>query len=109
LCGPHVNVHHVNEGGQVLAYHRWDRGGPADDVVVVANFSHRGYRNYVVGLPGGGRWRLRFNGDWEGYSGLFRGTPVGDCTAVAGRYDQMPYHGALSIGPYSALVFSRDA
>jgi 1,4-alpha-glucan branching enzyme len=109
LCGPHVNVHHVNESGQVLAYHRWDRGGPGDDVVVVANFSHRGYHNYVVGLPGGGRWRLRFNSDWEGYSGLFSGTPGGDCTGVGGRYDQMPYHGTLSIGPYSALVYSRDA
>jgi 1,4-alpha-glucan branching enzyme len=109
LCGAHVNVHHVNEGGQVLAYHRWDRGGPRDDVVVVANFSHRSYHNYVVGLPGGGRWRLRFNSDWQGYSALFAGTPAGDCAGVEGRYDQMPYHGALSIGPYSALVFSRDA
>ena len=27
LCGQHVNVHHVNEGGRVLAYHRWERGG----------------------------------------------------------------------------------
>src|SRR5262249_31713824 len=66
LCGQHVNVHHFNQGGQVLAYHRWDRGGPRDDVVVVANFSHRAYHNYVVGLPRGGRWRLRFNSDWQG-------------------------------------------
>lgn len=57
LCGQHVNVHHVNEGGRVLAYHRWEWGGARDDVIVVANFSHRGYHNYVVGLcraAGGG-------------------------------------------------------
>jgi len=27
---------------------------------------------------------------------------------VSGRYDQMPFHGALTIGPYSVLVFSQD-
>jgi 1,4-alpha-glucan branching enzyme len=108
LCGQHVNVHHVNEGGRVLAYHRWEWGGARDDVIVVANFSHRGYHNYVVGLPRGGRWRLRFNSDWQGYSGLFCGTFSGDCNAVSGRYDQMPFHGALTIGPYSVLVFSQD-
>ena len=108
LCGHHVNVHHVNEGGRVLAYHRWERGGPRDDVVAVANFSHSGYHNYVVGLPRGGRWRLRFNSDWQGYSGLFCGTLSGDCNAVSGQYDQMPFHGALTIGPYSVLIFSQD-
>jgi len=108
LCGQHVNVHHVNEGGRVLAYHRWERGGARDDVVVVANFSHCGYHNYVVGLPRGGRWRLRFNSDWQGYSGLFCGTFSGDCNAVSGRHDEMPSHGALAIGPYSVLVLSQD-
>ena len=108
LCGQHVGVHHVNEGGRVLAYHRWEWGGARDDVIVVANFSHRGYHDYVVGLPRGGRWRLRFNSDWKGYSGLFCGTLSGDCNAVSGRYDQMPFHGALTIGPYSVLVFSQD-
>ncbi len=108
LCGQHVNVHHLNQGGQVLAYHRWERGGPRDDVVVVANFSHRAYHNYVVGLPRGGNWRLRFNSDWRGYSAAFCGTLSADCPAADGRYDGMPYHGALTIGPYSVLVYSQD-
>jgi 1,4-alpha-glucan branching enzyme len=109
LCGPHVNVHHVNEGGQVLAYHRWDRGGPRDDVVVVANFSHRSYHNYVVGLPRGGPWRLRLNSDWQGYSPRFGGTFSGDCHAADGPYDGMPFRGALTVGPYSVLVLSQDS
>ncbi|HKI30916.1 MAG TPA: alpha-amylase family glycosyl hydrolase [Gemmataceae bacterium] len=108
LCGQHVNVHHLNEGGQVVAYHRWDRSGPRDDVIVVANFSHRAYHNYVVGLPRGGPWRLRFNSDWRGYSSLFGGTLSGDCHAGGGWYDQLPFHAALTIGPYSVLVFSQD-
>ncbi len=107
LCGQYVNVHHVNDGAKVLAYHRWDRGGPRDDTVVIANFSHRPYYNYTIGLPRGGRWKLRFNSDWRGYSSAFGGTPSGDCIAHTGRYDGLPYHGAVAIGPYSALVFSQ--
>jgi 1,4-alpha-glucan branching enzyme len=48
---------------KVNAYHRWDAGGPRDDVVVIANFAHRGPFFYKAGLPGGGVWRIRFNSD----------------------------------------------
>jgi 1,4-alpha-glucan branching enzyme len=109
LCGQSVNVHHVDEGGHVLAYHRWERGGPRDDVIVVANFGHGARHNYVVGLPRGGRWRLRFNSDWQGYGPQFCGTLSGDCEAVGGCYDGMPFHAALTVGPYSALVLSQDS
>jgi 1,4-alpha-glucan branching enzyme len=108
LCGQHVNVHHLNQSGQVVAYHRWDRGGPRDDAIVVANFSHRAYHNYVVGLPRSGNWQLRFNSDWRGYSDRFCGTLSGDAHAAGGWYDGMPYHAALTIGPYSVLIFSQD-
>ncbi len=108
LCGQNVNVFHLNQGGKVLGYHRWLSGGPKDDVVIVANFSHRTYHNYVVGLPRGGRWRLRFNSDWRGYSDLFAGTLSGDCTAHPGQRDGMPFQGAVSVGPYSLLIFSQD-
>jgi 1,4-alpha-glucan branching enzyme len=109
LCGQWVNVHHVNEGGKVLAFHRWDRGGPRDDVVVVANFSHRAYADYAVGFPRGGRWRLRFNSDWQGYSGLFGGMLSGDCTADASPADGLPFRGSVALPPYAALIFSQDS
>jgi 1,4-alpha-glucan branching enzyme len=41
LRGHEVNVHHVNDRNKVIAFHRWDRGGPRDDVVVVMNFANR--------------------------------------------------------------------
>jgi 1,4-alpha-glucan branching enzyme len=108
LCGQHVNVFHANECGKVLAYHRWDRGGAKEDVVVVANFSHRTYQCYVLGLPRGGQWRLRLNSDWQGYSGVFGGTSSGDCTAYGRSADGMPFQGTIAIGPYSVLIFSQD-
>ncbi len=71
LCGHSVNVHHVNNTDKVIAFHRWDAGGSGDDVIVLANFADRAYDSYRIGLPRGGTWRVRFNGDWNGYSAAF--------------------------------------
>ena len=62
LCGGSTNVHHVNNADKVIGYHRWDKGGPRDDVVVIANFAGRSFYSYKIGLPRGGSWRIRFNG-----------------------------------------------
>ena len=43
LRGQHVNVFHVSHDDKVIAFHRWDQGGPGDDVVVVLNFGNRAY------------------------------------------------------------------
>ncbi|MBT8207414.1 MAG: alpha amylase C-terminal domain-containing protein, partial [Acidimicrobiia bacterium] len=56
LTGQHVTVHHVNEVDKMVAFHRWADGGPADDVVVVANFADQRHVDYEIGLPSGGTW-----------------------------------------------------
>jgi 1,4-alpha-glucan branching enzyme len=110
LSGPNVHVHHVNDADKVLAFHRWDRGGPRDDVVVVLSFSHRAFPAYRIGLPRGGRWRVRFNGDWRGYSALFGDCPSLDLEAVPGANgDGMPFGGDVGVGAYTAIVLSQDA
>ena len=43
LRGQQLNVHHINNSDKLLAFHRWERGGAGDDVVVVANFANRAY------------------------------------------------------------------
>ncbi len=108
LKAQHVNVHHVNDVDKVLAFHRWDQGGPRDDVVVVVNFANRGYDSYRVGLPAGGRWRVRFNGDWRGYSSVFSDHPSDDVWALRREYDDMPWSGDIGIGPYTAIMLSQD-
>jgi 1,4-alpha-glucan branching enzyme len=109
LRGHGVHVHHVNDADKVLGFHRWDRGGPRDDVVVLANFANRSYDAYRVGLPRGGRWRVRFNSDWRGYSAAFTGHASDDVTASpGGTADDMPFSADLAIGPYTALVLSQD-
>lgn len=103
-----VHTHRIDESAKVIAFHRWDRGGPGDDVVVVANFAHEPRTVYRIGFPRPGRWRLRFNSDWEGYSEAFSGFPSGDVEARAQECDGMAWSAEVAIGGYSALVFSQD-
>ncbi len=107
LCGQFTQVYHLNEERKVIAFHRWDQGGPADDVVVVANFFHEPRADYVIGFPATGIWKLRFNSDWQGYSDDFQGNPSSDVAAEPGERDGFPCQAALTIGPYSVLIFSR--
>ncbi len=107
LCGQFTQVYHLHDERKVIAYHRWDKGGPADDVVVVANFLHEPQEGYVIGFPAAGTWQLRFNSDWQGYSEDFQGHPSTNVATEPGPYDGFPCHAALSIGAYSVLIFSQ--
>ncbi|MGA9523433.1 MAG: alpha-amylase family glycosyl hydrolase [Myxococcaceae bacterium] len=107
LLGPNVNVHHLNNNDKVLAFHRWNVGGPGDDVVVIANFSRHTFSSYNAGFPRGGRWYVRFNSDWSGYSGDFGNTPSLDTHAYSGGKDGMPYNATFAIGPYSVVIYSQ--
>jgi len=108
LRGQHVHVHHVNQADKVIAFHRWANGGPGDDVVVIANFGNRSYDSYTVGFPRAGFWKLRFNSDWKGYSVLFDNQFSYDTVAFDGLMDNMPCHGNVGIGPYTALILSQE-
>jgi 1,4-alpha-glucan branching enzyme len=108
LRGQHVNVYHVNHSAKVVGFHRWENGGPRDDVVVVVNLANIAYDAYTLGVPRGGRWRVRFNSDWNGYSPDFAGHPSWDVDADQAPRDNMAHAVTLSIGAYTALVLSQD-
>jgi 1,4-alpha-glucan branching enzyme len=107
LTGNSLNVFHVNNKDKVLAYHRWDAGGPGDDVVVVANFSNTAFPAYDIGFPRGGTWKVRFNGDWVGYDAEFKNTPSDAVEANQGTKDGLSYRGTVGIGPYTVIVLSQ--
>lgn len=107
LCGQFLQVHHLDDERKVLAFHRWEKGGPTDDVVVVANFSNEPREGYTIGFPASGIWKLRLNSDWQGYSEDFAGHPSGDALSEPGEYDGFPFQAPISIGPYSVLIFSQ--
>jgi 1,4-alpha-glucan branching enzyme len=107
LCGQFTQVYHLHDERKIIAFHRWNEGGPADDVVVVANFFREPQDGYVIGFPAAGTWKLRFNSDWQGYNDDFRNHPSTDVGAEAGECDGFPFHATLAIGPYSVLIFSQ--
>ncbi len=108
LSANNVNVHHVNNTGKVIGYHRWNNGGAKDDVIVVANFSSQGFTSYNLGFPSGGTWRVRFNSDWSSYDSSFGNWNAYDTTANWGPKDGMSYNANVGIGPYTIIVLSQD-
>jgi 1,4-alpha-glucan branching enzyme len=109
LAGAGVNVFVANPGTKVMAYHRWNRGGGADDLVVVANLSATSFPSYTIGFPFAGTWFVRLNSDANVYSDAndFGSVNTFDTTAGPGGYDGMPFSGNVGIGPFSFVVFGR--
>ncbi len=108
LCGQEVSVHHVNNDDKVLAWHRWDKGGPGDSVVIVANFSAHPKQGYRIGLPAEGRWVVRFNSDSRFYDQEFSDIGPAEVQATGTDRDGLPAEAALDIAPYSALILSQE-
>jgi 1,4-alpha-glucan branching enzyme len=106
LCGQFVNLYHVNEDDNVIAFQRWDQHGIGDDVVVVLNFSNTPQENYMIGMPSPGLWKLRLNSDATIYSHDFQGFFSSDIEAFEGARDGLDACATLSIGPYSMLIFT---
>jgi 1,4-alpha-glucan branching enzyme len=109
LRGGFIHVHHVNQTDKLLAFHRWEQGGPGDDVIVVANFADRSYDRYEIGFPRRGNWRVRFNSDARVYSGDFGDRAGYDTFAGGDGRDEMPARGNIGIGSYSVLILSQDS
>lgn len=108
LCGQHIEVHHVNDAAKMIAFRRWDVGGPGDDVVVVANFRNQEAGEYTIGFPAPGTWQLRFNSDWKGYSRDFANCPSSHVEAVPEPYDNQPCRATVRVAPYTTLIYSQD-
>jgi hypothetical protein len=101
-----------------LTYYDWDEakntmvyrrksaaGNPAEDVMVVMNFSAQP-QSQLVFFPSAGPWHVRFNSDWTIYGNDFAnsGPPQNIVqTTFAGGND----YASLNLPPLSALVFSK--
>ena len=91
-----------------MAFHRWENGGTGDAVVVVANFANRSYGSYTVGFPRAGRWRVRFNSDWQGYGADFGNQSGYDTVAGDAPADGLPVRANVGLGAYAVLILSQD-
>jgi 1,4-alpha-glucan branching enzyme len=107
LTGQNLNVFHVDNGNKTLAYHRWENGGPGDDVVVAANFSNVPMQNLNIGFPLQGQWHVLFNSGANVYDPGFVNGDSFDTTANPGGKDGLNFNGNVGIGPYSVVIFSQ--
>lgn len=111
LTGPWTHVSHVNDHDKVIAFRRWLDGGAKDDVIVLASFTHQAFTDgYRIGLPSGGRWTIRFNSDWKGYSPDFDdvSTPDGEIEAENEAYDGFNFSGKVALPAYGLLILSQE-
>ena len=90
----------IDDRRKLIVVHRWDRGGPGDDTLVVLNLSTHPVTDYPIATPHDGWWRLRCNTDAPQFGDGFGAVHVGDIEARNGC-------ASVTIGPYAALVFSR--
>ena len=107
LAGFSTNVHHVNDFGKVVAYHRWGDGGIGNDVVIVMNFSVKQKDVYRIGFPHEGNWYMLFNSDSSAYADDYE--DIGhDVIATPFGYDGMAFSGIVDLAPYSVQIFSQS-
>lgn len=104
LQGTGVFVQHLDNDNKVVAYTRWNQGGPTDDIVAVANFSCNDYArdDYAIRFPSAGTWHRQFNGDSTRYGDDF-GDVGADRVEAAGD----PPTAIVSMGKYSLQIFSK--
>jgi 1,4-alpha-glucan branching enzyme len=102
LLGAATSAYQVDNVNKLIAYSRRDEGGAAADVVVVANFANTVRSNFPVQFPAAGAWYALFNSDSTDYADDY-----GDVGSVEVAAAGEPPTGAVTIGRYSALVFSQ--
>lgn len=108
LCGQGLHVYHCDEDKKAIAFHRWDRQGPGDSVVVVVNLRDDNLDDFTIGFPREGLWKARFNSDSSTYGADFANNVTPDVEAKSEECDGLPCSGNVSIGPYTVALFSQD-
>jgi len=108
LCGQNIHIYHVDNEAKIIAFHRWDKQGPTDSVVVVVNMRNQNCDGYAIGFPQSGLWKTRFNSDSYNYGPNFANHPTPDVEVHEEEIDGLPCSGKISIGPYTVVIFSQD-
>ncbi|HVN78832.1 MAG TPA: alpha-amylase family glycosyl hydrolase [Terriglobia bacterium] len=108
LCGQNIHIYHFDDEAKLIAFHRWDKQGPTDSVVVVVNMTNENRDGYRIGFPRAGLWKTRFNSDSYNYGPNFYNHLTPDVETHEEGADGLPCSGEISIGPYTVVIFSQD-
>ncbi|MDB5162815.1 MAG: putative 1,4-alpha-glucan branching enzyme [Candidatus Saccharibacteria bacterium] len=102
LLGQSTQLFHRDDANNIIGFHRWDKGGPLDDTLVIINFDKVRLQNYELSLPDSGEWRVRFNSSWKGYSPDFHDTPTEIISADDAK------KASINMSEFSVLILSKD-
>lgn len=108
LCGQNIHLYHYDDAAKLIAFHRWDKQGPTDSVVVVVNMTDKDRDGYIIGFPRVGLWKTRFNSDSCNYGPDYGNHATPDVEARGQGTAGMPCSGKISIGPYTVVIFSQN-
>lgn len=117
LKGGNLEITHIHPSKElpIIALHRWDKGGPGDDVIIVLNFSNTSFKKkgYWINFPRGGVWIIRICS--EGASYWFDEKQWGTKVQLnikteldEKRHDGYMFAGKLFLKKYSMLILSQD-
>ncbi|MBN2566424.1 MAG: alpha amylase C-terminal domain-containing protein, partial [Candidatus Eisenbacteria bacterium] len=98
-----VDVFHLNEGGNVIAFQRYDLDGHVH--VIVANFSNTDYASYRIGLPQAGDWVEELNSQAAKYEGTGITNP-GTLTPDAISADGFPQSKAIALPAMGFIILT---
>lgn len=102
LLGQSTAIFHQDDTNTVIGYHRWDKGGPGDDTLVIVNFGGTAHDIYKLSLPVSGTWTVRFNSSWKGYGPDFAENHI---THTKTNKQQVA---TIKLAPYGVLILSQD-
>ena len=105
LTGQNTQILLQDDEQKLLVFHRWELGGPSDDVVVALNFSNEILQDVPVPFPHNGQWRLRFNSARPDYDLATTEHEWSDLTLVE---DTPEPTAELTLAPYGILIFSQN-
>ena len=117
LKGVNLAITHIHPSRElpVLAIHRWDKGGPGDDVVVVMNFSNQSFKKkgYWINFPRGGVWNVRICSEGPKYAFDEKKTGTKGQTKIQteldmNRNDGYIFAGGVFLKKYSMVILSQD-
>ncbi len=108
LCSQNLDVFHVDHIDKLIAFHRWDQGGPGDSVIVAVNMTNKKLAKYPITFPRPGTWLVRFNSDSSLYDADFSNYGVAEIITDRHEADENAYVGMIDIGPYSGMIISQD-
>ena len=100
-----INIMHVNETDNVLAFHRWDLSG--NRIMVVASFNNNNFTDYQMPFPENGTWYELVNSQATVYDGNGWGNG-GSIVTDDGAYGGWSQSARITIPRMGLLVFRYE-